>query len=146
LYLSLVGVMALVGLWHGAGWGFMVWGVLEGCFLVLYRVFEQVQAKYPHFNGWLVRAGCRMATLLLIAAAWIPFRAVTLIQTVALLTRMFIQFNFGLSYSVNFYLITLLIAALCALEPVGAYLISRFDEATESTSSLWRHARLYVFR
>jgi alginate O-acetyltransferase complex protein AlgI len=146
LYLSLIGVMALVGLWHGAGWGFIVWGVLQGCFLVLYRVFERIQAKYPLFNGWLVRAGCRMATLALIAAAWIPFRAVTLGQMIAFFTRMFIKFSFGLSYSINFYLVTLLIAAICAFEPIGAYLVTRFDNATEKNSSLCRRVRLYAFR
>ena len=40
LYLSLIGVMALVGLWHGAGWNFILWGTLHGSYLVLYRIYE----------------------------------------------------------------------------------------------------------
>ena len=87
-----------------------------------------------------------MATLALIAAAWIPFRAATLGQTIAFFTRMFIKFSFGFSYSVNFYLVTLLIAAICAFEPIGTYLVTRFDNATENSSSLLRRARLYAFR
>ena len=33
LYLSTVGIMALVGLWHGAGWGFVIWGIMHGFYL-----------------------------------------------------------------------------------------------------------------
>jgi alginate O-acetyltransferase complex protein AlgI len=37
--LNLLLVMSLGGLWHGAGWGFLLWGFLHGCFLVSHRVF-----------------------------------------------------------------------------------------------------------
>lgn len=45
LYISLLGVMAAVGLWHGAGWGFVLWGVLHGAYLVGYRIWEEAQTK-----------------------------------------------------------------------------------------------------
>jgi D-alanyl-lipoteichoic acid acyltransferase DltB (MBOAT superfamily) len=32
LYGSLVAVMGVVGLWHGAGWGFVLWGVMHGVY------------------------------------------------------------------------------------------------------------------
>jgi alginate O-acetyltransferase complex protein AlgI len=36
-YLNLVTVFCLCGLWHGAGWNFLVWGLFHGAFLVLER-------------------------------------------------------------------------------------------------------------
>src|SRR5690349_3248893 len=35
-FASLVAVMALVGLWHGAGWGFVAWGVMHAFYLIVY--------------------------------------------------------------------------------------------------------------
>ena len=40
LYLSLVSIMGVVGLWHGAGWGFILWGLMHGAYLAAYRAFE----------------------------------------------------------------------------------------------------------
>ncbi len=38
LYVNLLGVMILAGLWHGASWTFVVWGFIHGTALVLERV------------------------------------------------------------------------------------------------------------
>lgn len=43
LYLSLISVMALVGLWHGAGWTFILWGAMHGTYLVLFRLYESTR-------------------------------------------------------------------------------------------------------
>ena len=47
LYSGMIGIMALVGLWHGAGWGFIVWGLLHGIYLVLYRLYELTKNARP---------------------------------------------------------------------------------------------------
>ena len=66
--LNLMGTMLLGGLWHGAAWGFVIWGGLHGLFLLLHA-------------GWQ-RAGRRLSlpmahglTLLAVVIAWVPFRA-----------------------------------------------------------------------
>ncbi len=61
--------MVLGGLWHGAAWGFVLWGTLHGLFLVGERVLrERVRFAVP---GWL-----RWAIVFhLVVLAWIPFRA-----------------------------------------------------------------------
>ena len=90
LYLSLLGIMALVGLWHGAGWGFILWGVLHGAYLLVFRAWEEFQQKrfraladrIPHKLFW------RAFTLAAIIAAWIPFRAETLQQSGTMLRSM----------------------------------------------------------
>ncbi len=77
LYLSLLGTMAVIGLWHGAGWGFVLWGVLHGAYLVLYRMFERLhETRLPQLaEARWVRACWRVFTLLAVTAAWVPFRA-----------------------------------------------------------------------
>jgi alginate O-acetyltransferase complex protein AlgI len=133
LYVSLVAVMGVVGLWHGAGWGFVLWGVMHGAYLATYRAFE-------HWRGeelpqpYAVRIAWRAITLVAVAAAWVSFRAVSLGQAMAMLKSMFAKFSFGLSYSVNFYLLTLIWLAWIAVEPIFGALVARLGEPDEPGS------------
>ena len=51
--------MLLGGLWHGAAWTFILWGLYQGVLLILYRPFEPAFAAAadtaaPRFAAWLV--------------------------------------------------------------------------------------------
>jgi alginate O-acetyltransferase complex protein AlgI len=115
LYASLIGVMGLVGLWHGAGWGFVVWGIMHGTYLVLFRATsgDSLEGK-PQWVHLLWRG----LTLVGVFAAWVPFRAATLGQAQTMLASMFVRFSFGIAYSVNYYLVVLLCCCVCAAEPL----------------------------
>ena len=119
LYASLLGIMALVGLWHGAGWGFVLWGAMHGAYLTFYRIWENLSdARMPGLaNSRLAAWWWRIFTLMAVTAAWVPFRAATGADTFAMLASMFGRWRFGISYGVNFYLVTLMVAAFCVVEP-----------------------------
>ena len=119
LYCSLVGIMALVGLWHGAGWGFVIWGIMHGVYLVLYRIWEDVaQQRFPRFaTSHLATFGWRVFTVVAVMMAWIPFRASTPDQAMIMLGGMVWPHGFRPSYPINFYLITLLVAGFALIEP-----------------------------
>jgi len=71
-YCNLVIVFFLCGLWHGASWNFVIWGLLHGAFLVIERVgFGNVLARLPAVVG-------HAYTLLAVIIAWVFFRAETL--------------------------------------------------------------------
>jgi len=126
LYTSLIGIMALVGLWHGAGWGFVIWGVMHGCYLVLYRISERCTENRPQLaqSPWFLGAW-RVFTLFAVMAAWIPFRASSAGQATHMLRTMVIPGSLRPSYSINFYLITLLVALIALIEP---YVTERFHK------------------
>src|SRR5205823_6416729 len=44
-YTNLVITMGLGGLWHGAGWGFLVWGLLHGAYLCVHHAWLAVHPK-----------------------------------------------------------------------------------------------------
>jgi alginate O-acetyltransferase complex protein AlgI len=128
LYASMIGAMGLVGLWHGAGWGYILWGLMHGAYLVIYRAFQgDADKPSPALLRWLGR----ILTLVAVAAAWIPFRSASLAQAATVLSSMFWRFTFGMSYSVNFYLVTVLACGFCAVEPYLALLVQKSDALGE---------------
>lgn len=69
---NLMVTMLLGGLWHGAGWQFILWGGLHGAMLVLSHTWSRlVPWRIP-------RAPAVILTLVAVMLAWIPFRAESL--------------------------------------------------------------------
>ena len=139
-YLSLLGVMALVGLWHGAGWNYILWGSLHGAYLISYRVYESWKtAQSSPGNSWLAAGAWRLATLVAVTVAWVPFRASTLSKAGIILSSMFYRFTSGRAYSTAFYVFTLVVALFCALEPLLLRKLNEFEElaATEGPSPFY---------
>jgi len=83
MYRNLVTVFFLCGLWHGASWNFVIWGIFHGTFLVVERLGLAAAVK----RLWLP---LRHAYLLLVVmVGWVFFRADTLTTSMAFLRTMF---------------------------------------------------------
>lgn len=70
-YVNLVVTMLLGGLWHGAGYGFILWGGVHGLALAATHAASRSFGKSLRVPGWLAVGG----TFLLTALAWVLFRA-----------------------------------------------------------------------
>lgn len=68
-YLNLLITMALGGLWHGANWNFLAWGLLHGGGLAVHRYWQDRRWPTP---PWLVG---HLLTLLLVMFGWVLFRS-----------------------------------------------------------------------
>ena len=86
-YLNVMIVFFLSGLWHGANWTFVMWGVVHGLFSVITRRFSKFFSSLPKALGWLITFG--FANL-----AFIFFRSADLAQAFAILGRIF-SFDLG---------------------------------------------------
>ena len=97
--------MLLGGIWHGAGWTFVLWGALHAILIVINQlVREALPEGIPPFRAnrpWL----CRMMTFVLIVATWVPFRAADLDVVVAMYRGM-LGLN-GLSFPDSVYAVLL---------------------------------------
>jgi hypothetical protein len=75
---NLMITMLLGGLWHGAGWTFVIWGGLHGVFLVINHAFHAVRKEIgwrePRF-GRLGMSASVAFTFICVTAAWTVFRA-----------------------------------------------------------------------
>ncbi|MCW5661951.1 MAG: MBOAT family protein [Burkholderiaceae bacterium] len=79
-YLNLAATMLLGGLWHGAGWTFVVWGGLHGLYLMVNHgwrawIGEARQARLEGSRAYGVSSW--LLTLLAVVVAWVFFRAET---------------------------------------------------------------------
>ncbi|MEX0144204.1 MBOAT family protein [Massilia sp. LMS1-1-1.1] len=72
-YRNLMLTMLLGGLWHGAGWTFVIWGGLHGLYLVLQQGWQRVFGAAPGYC-WL-RWWPGVLTFLAVMLAWVFFRA-----------------------------------------------------------------------
>src|SRR3954463_7973701 len=73
--LNLVIVMFLGGLWHGAAWTFVVWGLLHGSYLVIERIFRVWFEHKPWASTLPVRVFAGFVTYAAVCIAWVFFRA-----------------------------------------------------------------------
>jgi alginate O-acetyltransferase complex protein AlgI len=89
---NLLVTMTLGGLWHGASWTFVVWGVLHGLYLLVHRAFQRFCGDRPKLNGFLqtLPGTClRVAvTFLCVSFAWVFFRAQTFAAALEIAKRM----------------------------------------------------------
>ena len=87
--------MLLAGLWHGAAWHFVVWGLLHGAFLVMERS-ARIAGVWPRDDGALPgRILAAGVTFFCVCIAWVFFRAASIEHAFALLQQMFDPFAPG---------------------------------------------------
>jgi D-alanyl-lipoteichoic acid acyltransferase DltB (MBOAT superfamily) len=60
--------MGLCGLWHGAGWMYVMWGLWHGAGLVTCRGWQHLHRPMPAWAGWAI-------TMLFVQVGWVIFRA-----------------------------------------------------------------------
>ncbi len=68
LYLNLIFVFLISGLWHGASWNFILWGAYHGLFLVLERLF--LIKFYKKIGNWFSLP----LTFIIVITGWVLFR------------------------------------------------------------------------
>jgi D-alanyl-lipoteichoic acid acyltransferase DltB (MBOAT superfamily) len=78
-YINLLVTMLLGGLWHGAGWNFLVWGGLHGIYLSINHLWRGWRGSKPELSiaGLMVKGACWAITFFAVVVAWVFFRAKT---------------------------------------------------------------------
>lgn len=72
-------VFLISGLWHGANWTFVLWGLIHGLFCVFDRLLENRKIKFFEPVGWLL-------TFMLVNILWLLFRSDSISQWKEILT------------------------------------------------------------
>ena len=91
--------MLLGGLWHGAGWTFVIWGGLHGLFLMINHGWRAVKARTGFGDkpsSMSYRIVCRILTFVAVTVAWVFFRAENLDSAILILSTMFSVSEIGM--------------------------------------------------
>ena len=78
------------GIWHGANWTFIVWGVMHGIFQIVEKALGW--QKYEG-NNWAVKIVRICITFLLVNFAWIFFRMPNISDACAVIGKIFTEFG-----------------------------------------------------
>lgn len=81
-YLHILIIFFISGIWHGAGWTFLIWGALHGFASVICRWWKGTGHRMNNVSAWIV-------TFLFVHLAWVFFRALTLADALTVLKAMF---------------------------------------------------------
>ncbi|MBQ7889497.1 MAG: MBOAT family protein [Erysipelotrichaceae bacterium] len=82
--LNILAVFLVSGLWHGSTWNFLLWGLLNGLFRILYDVFERfifskIRITFKPFK-WMISLLGIALNFVLVTCLWIFFRCNSLIE------------------------------------------------------------------
>lgn len=80
-YANLLITFLLGGLWHGANWMFIIWGLLHGLALIIHRIWSKLKFSMPRFFAWFL-------TFNFINITWVFFRAKDLDSATKILSGM----------------------------------------------------------
>lgn len=88
-YLNLFLTMFLAGIWHGAGWTFVLWGTLHASYLVINHFYHDLAER----NNFKLFTGIRKfmalpVTFILVVIGWVIFRAADLHSAFVVLYKM----------------------------------------------------------
>jgi alginate O-acetyltransferase complex protein AlgI len=89
---NLLITMTLGGLWHGASWTFVAWGLLHGCVLIAHRGFQAICPSslgrlLQTSGGTILRVGLTFVT---VCVGWVFFRATSFSTAWTVLGRLFV--------------------------------------------------------
>ena len=89
-YLNIMIVFLLSGIWHGANWTFVIWGLLNGVLNCITRMLKDVWKKVPKMIQWV-------STFFTVNFLWIIFRAKNFAEAKSFICKIFEMKNFSIS-------------------------------------------------
>lgn len=130
-YVNIMIVFLVSGIWHGANWTFIAWGLLHGIALVLTRVLDKATGIYSKHNSKAVNAISWIITFAFVNLAWVIFRADSSAQAVEFFEQL-VNFTgikpdmdlLSAMYIGGFQLIGKFIPKLDLIVPIGMFVFA----------------------
>ncbi len=142
-------VFALSGFWHGAGWNFIIWGLLHALLVIAYMVLHQfVFQQLSKSSNNLFNIFSTIITFVLVSICWVFFRANTTSQALHILQEAFSikhlstpigQFKGWAFGNFNFYFVVLMILLMFIIEYFADALLLFFN------TRKWLDIVLFIF-
>lgn len=135
VFLNIFLVFFISGIWHGAGWTFIIWGILHGVGVMIYRRWKNTGGKMPSWLGMFV-------TFFFVNILWVLFRADTLHQAWVIIRSMFDNLNLTLTPVFTSHLPSILPNMTNMLILFGAIFLSVFGPTAYELMTEFRHYKI----
>jgi len=126
-YINLSIVFLATGLWHGASWNFIFWGVWHGFFIIIERI------GFGKILGKAIKPIQYIYTFMVVYIGWIFFRSQDLTYALEFIKRMFYlqqettNIVYNLSYFITIKNIWIMFIGIIFCFPLFPYLKSKFE-------------------
>lgn len=142
-YFNLFVVFLVTGMWHGANWTFIFWGIWHGVFIIIERTVGMKNDDAQSYD--LLR---HIYTMIAVVVGWTMFRADSVGQGIGFVKLMFGMgipdyVPFGLEYYLSSYNIFIITTALILSTPIIMYLKdATIDKLTELRGNAYVYCRI----
>ena len=107
-YANLLTTMLLGGLWHGAGWNFVIWGGLHGIYLIINHAWQKIfKSSRVKSRLWLSNIISTTLTFSAISFAWVFFRSTDVAIAQKIIKGMIGIFGIGIPHAIGTHFGTL---------------------------------------
>ncbi len=137
LVLATMLTMGLCGLWHGAGWTFVIWGLLHGAGLIICRIWANAEFAMPSWLGWLL-------TVLFVALTFMIFRAPDLTTVAHMSSGLLAGGGIGVPPPLGVLVLVMIAAALSVLPRPNPEVVQRFVWPQPAAAAGTAVAAVYV--
>ncbi len=145
VYINLITVFFLCGLWHGASWNFIIWGLYHGAFLILER------ARFGRLLNGLHPVARHGYVVFVVLVGWVFFRAETMGHAARFLGAMAgLGPGAGMSYNIHQFLhVKLILVLVCGVvgsTPIAYSLLTAVESIVARGRGRSRTAFLLCWR
>lgn len=107
-YVNLLITFGVSGLWHGADWSYVVWGLLNGVYQIIGEVLSPIKSRIAVFleikeDSLSHRCLRGISTFILVDLAWVFFRASSIFEGLRIIKRMFTARNHWVWFDGSLY-------------------------------------------
>ena len=115
-------VFILSGIWHGANWTYIVWGLLHGVYTVAYRYSKNISARFLG-NGSIATFFKWSITFILVLVTWVFFRARSVTEAWYMIKKAFVWHDLSSVFApaaspIYFWCLVAVIAFLAVAEAI----------------------------
>lgn len=128
-------VFLLSGIWHGAGWTFIIWGICHGFGVMICRTWKRTGRRIPSWLGMFI-------TFFFINILWVIFRADTIGRAWLIIRSMFDNLNFSLRAVFTSHLPSILPNKINMLILACAIVLAFAGPTAYKLMTDFRHAKL----
>ena len=129
------------GIWHGAGWNFIFWGLLNGVFVSITNIMTLRRKKLPAFPAWLITFLMVLLTRVLFDSGSIS-KSMHIYRTMFDIRPLFVDAASFLSTGFEFVKDNIWVLALVLLSSLICFFGKNSDEIVKGYKSKWYHAAL----